>query len=253
MSTMTIRSLILLLPVLILAGCRGEREAAAPAPAPAAVEEAAASHILVAWAGSRDCPPSVTRSREEALARAKQIVVMLRTGRGEFNALARKYSDDATAARNEGYLGAFRRGEMDPLFELTVFKLTPGAVSEPIETDYGWHIVRREEVRRAHAHHILVAWREAAKAAAGVSRDRAEARKVADALRRQAADPRADLCELALKFSDDPHSRLDCGDLGWLEPGMLEKNVDAVLFGLAPNEVSPVVETAYGFHIFWRE
>jgi len=250
---MMIRLLAFLLPILILAGCSVDRGAERPAPAPVAAEEAAASHILVAWAGSRDCPPTVTRSREDALERARQIAVMLRTGRGEFGALARKYSDDATAVRNEGYLGAFRRGEMDPLFEVTVFKLTPGAVSEPIETEYGWHIVRREEVRRARAHHILVAWREAAKAAAGVARDRDEARKVADALRRQAVAPGADLCDLALKYSDDPHSRLECGDLGWLEPGMLEKDVDAVLFRLAPSEVSPVLETEYGFHIFWRE
>ncbi len=248
-----IRIFAILLPILILTGCRGERETARPAPASGPSEEAAASHILVAWTGSRDCPPTVTRSREEALERARHIAVMLRTGRGEFHTLARKYSDDATASRNEGYLGAFHRGEMDPLFEVTVFKLAPGAVSDPIETEYGWHIVRREPVRRARAHHILVAWREAAKAAAGVSRDRVEAQKVADALRRQAVAPDADLCDLALKFSDDPHSRLDCGDLGWVEPGILEKNVDAVLFDLAPNEVSPVVETAYGFHIFWRE
>jgi parvulin-like peptidyl-prolyl isomerase len=142
---------------------------------------------------------------------------------------------------------------MDPLFEVTVFDLEPGAMSEPIETDYGWHIVRREEVRRARTHHILVAWREAAKAAAGVTRDRAEARQIADALRRKAVAPDADLCDLARKYSDDPHSRLECGDLGWVEPGILQKNVDAVLFRLAPHEVSPVLETEYGFHVFWRE
>jgi peptidyl-prolyl cis-trans isomerase SurA len=253
MSTMLIRPFALLLPILILSGCRGERDAVRPAPTPVPAEEAAASHILVAWSGSTNCPPSVTRSRDDARERARQIAVMLRTGRGEFDALARKYSDDATVARNDGYLGTFRRGEMDPLFEVTVFKLAPGDVSEPIETNYGWHVVRREEVRRARAHHILIAWREAVKAATGVTRNRAEARKVAEALRRQALAPDVDLCDLALKFSDDPHSRLDCGDLGWLEPGVLEKNVDAVLFKLAPGEVSPVVETEYGFHVFWRE
>jgi parvulin-like peptidyl-prolyl isomerase len=253
MNTMMIRPFALLLPVLILSSCRGERDTSPSSRAPTPAVEAAASHILVAWVGSTDCPASVTRSREDARERARQIAVMLRTGRGEFGALARKYSDDATVARNDGYLGTFRRGEMDPLFEATVFKLAPGAVSEPIETNYGWHIVRREEVRRARAHHILVAWRAAAKAAADVTRDRAEARKVAEALRRQAAAPDADLCDLALKFSDDPRSRLECGDLGWLEPGVLEKNVDAVLFRLAPDEVSPVIETEYGFHVFWRE
>lgn len=178
---------------------------------------------------------------------------MLRTGRGDFETLARKYSDDATVARNGGYVGAFRRGEMDPLFEVTVFKLASGEIGDPIETEYGWHVVRREEVRRVRAHHILIAWREAAKAAAGVSRDKLEARKVADALRREATTPGADLCDLASRFSDDPHSRLNCGDLGWVVPGVLEKNVDAVLFDLAPDELSPVVETSYGFHVFWRE
>lgn len=234
-----------------MSGCRDDEAPAAAARPPA--EEAAASHILIAWAGCRNAPPSVTRTREQALERARQLCVMLRTNRGDLATLARKYSDDATVARNGGYVGTFRRGDMDPLFEVTVFRLAPGDVSDPIETEYGWHVVRREAVRRARAHHILIAWREAAKAAAGVTRDRAEARAAADALRREATAPGADLCDLARRFSDDPHSRLDCGDLGWVEPGMLEKSVDAVLFDLQAGEVSPVVETSYGFHVFWRE
>ncbi len=234
------------------AAARQTNEAQARATAKG-VEEAAASHILVAYTGCRDCPAGVTRTRAQAEERARHIAVLLRTGRGDFSNLARKYSDDPTVARNGGYVGIFHHGEMDPLFETTVFNLAEGAISEPIETTYGWHVIRRDPVRRVHAHHILVAWREASKAAAGVTRTRDEALREATALQKEAAAPGADLCALARRYSDDPHSRLDCGDLGLVEPGVLAQDVDDVLFSLAPDTVSPVVETDYGFHIFWRE
>jgi len=248
--------------LLAVAGCRGDGDGvsdestAGPTTARkdvASRPQAAASHILVAYRGSKDCPPGVTRTRDEARDRARQIAVMLRTDRGQFGPLARKYSDDPSVQRNEGYIGNFWQGEMDPLFEQTVFALQVGEIGGPIETEYGFHVVRRDPVQRVRAHHILVAWRGAAKAPATVTRTREEARRIAEALRSKITGGEADRCQAALRFSDDPHSRLDCGDLGWLEPGLLARNIDAVVFDLAPGDVSPVIESDYGFHIFWRE
>jgi peptidyl-prolyl cis-trans isomerase D len=76
---------------------------------------------------------------------------------------------------------------------------------------------------------------------------------VARALRRKVAEGEVDLCELAARFSDDGQNREQCGELGWVEPGMLTPAAEQAVFGLEPGQVSAVVESEYGFHIFWRD
>ena len=215
--------------------------------------ELAASHILVAFTGTVDCPAGLRRSREDAEVRARRIAVMLRTGHGDLAAMARRYSDDPTAMRNEGYLGSFGRGELAPAFERTVAALRPGEIGGPVETPYGWHVVRREPLRTVRIHHLLVAHRDARRAAPDVDRDREDARRLAFALHRKLTCEGADACDLTARFSDDPENRLVCGDLGWIEPGLLKADVEHQVFALEPGEVSRIVETDYGFHIFWRD
>jgi parvulin-like peptidyl-prolyl isomerase len=108
-------------------------------------------------------------------------------------------------------------------------------------------------VRQIHARHILVAWRGASKTGHDVSRSREKAQSIARSLHERAVRNPASFCELALRLSDDPNNRTECGDLGWLEPGQLTQEIEAVLFRLKPGEISPVVESPYGFHVFKRE
>ncbi|MBA2775932.1 MAG: peptidylprolyl isomerase [Chloroflexia bacterium] len=64
------------------------------------------------------------------------------TGGADFGALARSNSTDTTTAATGGQLGWFTRLEVDPALAETAFALESGQISEPIETDYGWQIVR---------------------------------------------------------------------------------------------------------------
>ncbi len=217
-----------------------------------AADEIAASHILVAWVGVRDCPPGVVRTKEEAEERARRIALLLRTDRGDLGDLARRYSDDPTAPRNAGYLGVFRRGEMQAALGELVSSLDEGEIGGPVATPYGWHVVRREPIPKVRLHHLLVAYRGALDADRRVQREPAEAARIAAALQARLSQPGVDACGLAATFSDDPENRHVCGDLGWIEPGFLEPVVERAIFALRPGEVSPVVETVYGFHIFWR-
>jgi NIMA-interacting peptidyl-prolyl cis-trans isomerase 1 len=244
-----------------------EPGAAAPAAAPdqaaanrsvdapdgdAADREAAASHILIMYAGSQGAGPEITRTRAEADDAARRAHVLLRTDRASFEELARKYSDDRHTRDRGGYIGIFRRGEMTLPFERVVFGLEVGQISGVIETPYGFHVIRREPVRRYRLHHVLVAWQEARKNATRATRSHREAAELAERIRKQADRDPDDLCQLARKYSDDPSNRDACGDLGWIEPGMLAPEIEAVVFKLRPGGVSPVVESPYGFHVFWR-
>lgn len=66
-----------------------------------------------------------------------------------FAELARLYSKAPTAA-DGGVLGSFQRGELPPNFEKVIFPLTPGTVSKPISTQYGYHTFKVDEKILAH-------------------------------------------------------------------------------------------------------
>lgn len=64
----------------------------------------------------------------------------------DFSSLARQYSQDASAG-NGGDLGWFADGVMVPAFEEAVRSLKPGQVGAPVRTQFGWHIIKLNEVR----------------------------------------------------------------------------------------------------------
>ncbi|ENS7673347.1 TPA: peptidylprolyl isomerase, partial [Neisseria gonorrhoeae] len=66
----------------------------------------------------------------------------------DFAGLARRYSQDASAG-NGGDLGWFADGVMVPAFEEAVHALKPGQVGAPVRTQFGWHIIKLNEVRDA--------------------------------------------------------------------------------------------------------
>jgi peptidyl-prolyl cis-trans isomerase C len=103
-------------------------------------KEVKTSHILVD-----------TRSRNAEQALAKIKVLRERALAGEpFDKLAEANSDDPTAKANKGDIGFFGPGRMDPAFESAAFALKkPMEISEPIKTQFGWHIIRLDDTKAA--------------------------------------------------------------------------------------------------------
>ena len=103
------------------------------------MEVVTASHILVTHEDSQRTTNS--RNRKEARKLAEQILKDLKSGK-EFAELARQHSDGPSGPKG-GNLGRFTRGQMVPEFDEVVFKLKPGAVSDIVETQFGYHIIKR--------------------------------------------------------------------------------------------------------------
>lgn len=208
----------------------------------------AASHILVSWRGAVGARPNVTRDQAEAKTRAEEALALVKGGKS-FAEVAKGWSDDSTGPRG-GSLGGFGRGTYVEAFENTVSSLGVGEVSGLVETQFGYHIIRRDPVLEVHVAHLLVTWRGAERAPPGVARSREEAKARVEAAvaQLQAGKPWE---EVVRTTSDGPLSN-DAGDLGWFGRGQLATPLDEAAFNLDINAVSDVVETARGFHVLRR-
>lgn len=78
---------------------------------------------------------------------ADKIVAMAKGGK-EFAELAKQYSEDSTRDKG-GYLGAFTYQSMVKPFADRAFAMEPGTISEPVRTQYGWHVIKVEKVNDA--------------------------------------------------------------------------------------------------------
>jgi peptidyl-prolyl cis-trans isomerase NIMA-interacting 1 len=104
--------------------------------------EIGARHILVMHKDSQHRPETVTRTREEALARAKECLLKLRGG-ADFTEVLREYTDEPNGVQRGGDLGMFKREVMVKAFGDAAFALKVGEISEVVETSYGFHIIKR--------------------------------------------------------------------------------------------------------------
>ena len=114
------------------------------APPPKEEEKVAASHILIAYKGARSAAPSVTRSKEQGKKRAENVLKKAKAG-DDFAALAKQYSDDPGSGPKGGDLGSFTRKTMVAPFSDAAFGLKPGEVSAVVETDFGFHVIKRTQ------------------------------------------------------------------------------------------------------------
>jgi peptidyl-prolyl cis-trans isomerase D len=104
-----------------------------------APEEIRARHILI-----KVPPDADEQQRAEARKKAEDALAKVQKG-GDFAKLAQQISEDAGSASKGGDLGLFSRGKMVPAFDAAAFALEPGAVSDVVESPFGFHIIKVED------------------------------------------------------------------------------------------------------------
>ena len=101
-------------------------------------EERKVRHILVNFGADKAA----------AKKKAEQLAEQISKG-GDFAALARASSDDPGSKAKGGELGWVRAGQMVEKFEKAMFALPKGQLSEPVETEFGWHLIQVEDIHEA--------------------------------------------------------------------------------------------------------
>lgn len=107
-------------------------------------EERRASHILISVAES-----ALSEEKELAKKTANDVLAKLQAKEGSFAELAKQFSNDPGSAENGGDLGFFEKGLMVESFDEAVFSASVGEIQGPIETQYGFHIIRLDEIKPA--------------------------------------------------------------------------------------------------------
>ena len=109
-------------------------------------EQVKARHILIAFKGS----PAAQKGKKElteaeAKAKAEALRAEIVSGKAKFEDVAKKESDDVESGKTGGELGSFGRGQMVPEFEAAAFNGKPGDITQPVKTQFGYHIIKIEE------------------------------------------------------------------------------------------------------------
>jgi len=169
----------------------------------------------------------------------------------DFAETAKQYSEDPATAKRGGDLGFTKRGDFVKEFEEVAFSMSVGQVSDVVQTQFGFHIIKLNERRgeQIRTSHILIQVRPVA----------ADTQKVIDQLEaiRQETLHGASFDSLALLYSDDENVEKDKGNLGdWETDKLAIPAFKEILDKLQVGEVSEPFKTEYGYHIIkliWRK
>lgn len=192
------------------------------------------SHILLEIAPSSETLDSLK-------SKAERIRDLAQEGE-DFVRLASTYSDDPTGERG-GDLGFFKKGDMIPKFEGVAFALKPGEISDVVETEFGYHIIKVEERQddQVHARHILLL-------VGSSERDTMRTEELADSLYHLLLEG-ADFAELAKEFSSDEESQKMGGELGWYPVEQMTPEIKEGVKDLEVGQVSRPLKSQFGIHI----
>ena len=111
----------------------------------AAAEERSISHILIPVK-----PDAPEADRAAAKKQADDLLARVKANPAKFADLAREFSKDPGSAQQGGDLGSVARGTMVKPFEDAVFAANQGEIVGPVQTDFGWHIIKVTGIKAAH-------------------------------------------------------------------------------------------------------
>ncbi|UCD70672.1 MAG: SurA N-terminal domain-containing protein [Syntrophobacterales bacterium] len=204
-------------------------------------EQVRARHILI-----KVSPDADPKKVEEARKRAAEILARAKKGEN-FASLAKKYSEGPTA-KNGGDLDYFPRGRMVKEFEDAAFSLKPGELSSVVRTQFGFHIIKIEDVREERVQGLD----EVRKSIESTLR----AQKAQDLVERSVEEAFYTLYKDGEMEEVAEEYHVSIEETGFFSRGENIKDIPpsdeitSIGFSLKDGEISPVIEVSKDFYIF---
>lgn len=181
-------------------------------------------------------------------AKADSLKQVLDNG-GNFEELARQYSQDKRSAVNGGTMGYIVSGQYPYGFEVAAFATPEGSISDVVESPQGYHILKgghkRDARGRVKVSHILKLARQES--------DWARAKEQIDSLYQVVTANPEKFNEIATTNSDDRGSARQGGQLPWFGAGEMVEEFDSAAFALKKGEISKPVKSQFGYHIIMKQ
>lgn len=181
-------------------------------------------------------------------AKADSLKQVLDNG-GNFEELARQYSQDKRSAVNGGTMGYIVSGQYPYGFEVAAFATPEGSVSDVVESPQGYHILKgghkRDARGRVKVSHILKLARQES--------DWTRAKEQIDSLYQVVTANPEKFNEIATTNSDDRGSARQGGQLPWFGAGEMVEEFDSAAFALKKGEISKPVKSQFGYHIIMKQ
>lgn len=203
-------------------------------------EDVDVSHILIKIEGNKT--PADTLA-----AYKKALNIIKRLKKESFESLAKEFSNDPSAKQNNGHLGFLSALRTVYPFEDAAYNLKVGQVSLPVQTSFGYHILklnaRRAALGKVHVAHIM---RFVIDTVPG-SNEKAE-KEIQVLYKRAKAGE--DFGKLAKENSEDTYSAKNNGELPVFGSGNMVKEFEDAAFSLKEiGEISSPIKTKFGWHI----
>lgn len=242
-----------------------------------ATPEVRARHILISV--EREAPEEAVSAAKKKIEDIKQ---QLEKG-ADFAELARQHSDDKSNSENGGDLGWFGQDAMVKEFAEVAFALDVGKISDPVRTQFGFHLIKVEEKRvrgfeqakesiqrdlaRQKEDELFTKWLAAAKQGnapervqirrifIAVAATASEAERVAARKRIQEAKDKLNVekksfYDVVQEYSQDPAPLKErSGDMGYLNVSELSEEMQKALAKLQPGQLSDLIETSDGVYL----
>lgn len=167
----------------------------------------------------------------------------------DFSELAKKYSGDSMSAIQGGDLGYAKKGTFVKEFEEAVYSLKPGEVSDIVETEYGYHIIKLNEKQgdKIKSQHILIKYPK-------LESSDFETIAFLKELKSRINDGQITFDSAAKEYSEDMNTKLKGGYIGLIPAEQLDSNTIEILNALSPGQISDPVRIGsteqYGYELF---
>lgn len=201
------------------------------------------SHILISLPET----PSAEQL-QKAQQRVESVIQQAHSG-ADFAKLAITWSSDPQALQG-GSLGWMRIEELPTVFAQAVTSAHKGDILGPIRSGVGFHILKVNDIRNpadhasvteVHARHILLK-------TSPIMTDAQAKQKLAQ-IATEIHSGKISFADAAKKYSQDPGSANQGGDLGWANPDIYDPAFRSALASLSPDKISEPVHSAFGWHL----